>query len=135
MEHLCPCHVRRRIDTVWEALYRGLQDSDLKVRQAAWHTLEDGGRPNDPKLQPICEQIAKKETNPKLRQRAIDLIQSAKQVADKRKELTGLKAHYFLGKCDWCGEANVKVTYDYDTELETSGSQKRFGLICENCNG
>ena len=39
MENLCPCHVRQRIDDVWAALYRGLQDVELKVRQAAWHTL------------------------------------------------------------------------------------------------
>ncbi|MBT4979944.1 MAG: hypothetical protein HOM86_21660, partial [Gemmatimonadetes bacterium] len=25
---LCPCHVRRRIDEVWEALYRMLEDDD-----------------------------------------------------------------------------------------------------------
>ena len=28
---LCPCHVRKRIDGVWEALYRMLEDDDLKV--------------------------------------------------------------------------------------------------------
>ena len=32
---LCPCHVRKRIDEVWEALYR---------------MLEDGGKPDDPAL-------------------------------------------------------------------------------------
>ena len=41
MENLCPCHVRKRIEVVWEALYRGLQDRNLNVRQAAWHTLEE----------------------------------------------------------------------------------------------
>ena len=135
MDNLCPCHVRRRIDAVWEALYRGLQDSDINVRRAAWHTLDDGGRPNDPQLQPILEKVAKKETDPKLRQRAIDLIQSVKQVEDKHGELVGQRADYFRGKCDWCGEANVQVTYDYETEFEGAGGQKRFALMCPDCAG
>ena len=33
---LCPSHVRKRIDGVWEALYRMLEDDDLKVRRAAY---------------------------------------------------------------------------------------------------
>ena len=133
MENLCPCHVRRRIDTVWEALYRGLQDPNIRVRRAAWHTLDDGGRPNDPQLQPILEKIAKKETDPKLRQRALDLIQSARRRADRHQELVAQKADYFRGKCDWCGETNVEVTYDYETEFDGSGGQKRFALMCPDC--
>ena len=39
---LCPCHMRKRIEEVWAALYRMLKDDDVKVRRAAWHTLEDG---------------------------------------------------------------------------------------------
>lgn len=135
MDNLCPCHVRRRIDAVWEALYRGLQDPALKVRRAAWHTLDDGGRPNDPQLQPILEKIAKKETNPKLRQRAIDLIQSARQMADEHQELVAQKADYFRGKCDWCGATDVKVTYDYETEFDGTSGQKRFALMCADCAG
>ena len=133
MENLCPCHVRRRIDAVWEALYRGLQDPNIRVRRAAWHTLDDGGRPNDPQLQPILEKIAKKETDPKLRQRALDLIQSARRLADEHRELVAQKADYFRGKCDWCGEIDVKVTYDYETEFDGTGGQKRFALMCSDC--
>ena len=133
MENLCPCHVRRRIDAVWEALYRGLQDPDINVRKAAWHTLDDGGRPNDPQLQPILEKIAKKETDPKLRQRAVNLIQAARQMADKHQELVAQRTDYFRGKCDWCSEANVQVTYDYETEFTGTGGQKRFALICSDC--
>lgn len=133
MENLCPCHVRRRIDAVWEALYRGLQDPDINVRKAAWHTLDDGGRPNDPQLQPILEKIAKKETDPKLRQRAIDLIQSTRQLEEKHQELVAQRADYFRGKCDWCGATDVKVTYDYETEFDGTGGQKRFALMCADC--
>ncbi|MCB0187660.1 MAG: HEAT repeat domain-containing protein, partial [Caldilineaceae bacterium] len=42
-QNLCPCHVRRRIDDVWQALYQMMEDPDVRVRRAAWHTLEDGG--------------------------------------------------------------------------------------------
>ena len=133
VENLCPCHVRRRIDAVWEALYRGLQDPNIRVRRAAWHTLDDGGRPNDPQLQPILEKIAKKETDPKLRQRALDLIQSARRLADEHRELVAQKADYFRGKCDWCGDTNVQVTYDYETEFDGTGGQKRFALMCSDC--
>src|SRR5687768_1773297 len=52
-EFMCPCHVRRRVDEVWAALYRMLEDDDVLVRRAAWHTLEDGGRPDDPALDEI----------------------------------------------------------------------------------
>ena len=133
MENLCPCHVRRRIDAVWEALYRGLQDPNIRVRRAAWHTLDDGGRPNDPQLQPILEKIAKKETDPKLRQRALDLIQSARRLADEHQELVAQRADYFRGKCDWCGDTGVQVTYDYETEFDGTGGQKRFALMCLDC--
>ena len=133
MDNLCPCHVRRRIDAVWEALYCGLQDSDINVRRAAWHTLDDGGRPNDPQLQPILEKIAKKETNPKLRQRAIDLIQSARRLADEHQELVAQGADYFRGKCDWCAATDVNVTYDYETEFDGTSGQKRFALMCSDC--
>ena len=34
-EFLCPGHVRRRIDEVCDALYRMLEDPELKVRKAA----------------------------------------------------------------------------------------------------
>ena len=52
MENLCPCRLRKRVDAAWNAIYKGLQDSDLRVRKAAWHTLEEnhGGQPNTPKL-------------------------------------------------------------------------------------
>ena len=49
-QNLCPCHVRKRVEAVWQALYRLMLDPDVRVRRAAWHTLEDGGCPNDPAL-------------------------------------------------------------------------------------
>ncbi len=132
MEHLCPCHVRKRIDKVWVALYKGLVDADLRVRQAAWHTLEDGGNPNEPRMQPLLQKIVKEENDEKLRKRAIGLIAATREVAEQKTALLGLKADYFSGKCDWCGKKNISVTYDYETEFDVDGT-KRFGLTCENC--
>src|SRR5216683_7458679 len=62
-QFLCPCHVRRRIEAVWEALYRLLEDPDVRVRRAAWHTLEDGGRPDDPALDEILERVLRNDTD------------------------------------------------------------------------
>ena len=84
MENLCPCHVRQRIDDVRAALYRGLQDEELKVRQVAWHTLEDGGQPNDPNLYPIMVEIANTESKPKLRAQAQKIVKSVQDVEDKK---------------------------------------------------
>ena len=91
MQNLCPCHVRKRVDAAWDALYRGLQDSDLKVRQAAWHTLEEnhGGRRDDPKLYPIMVEIAETEVNPKLRQNANDIVKKAQTIEEKKQSIRG----------------------------------------------
>ena len=132
MDNLCPCHVRRSIDKVWVALYKGLVDPDVRVRKAAWHTLDDGGNPNDPRLQPLLERIAKEETDPRLRQNALDLIAATRKVEEQKEVLLGQKAHTFAGRCDWCGDSNVPVSYDYETEFETNGT-KRFAFVCETC--
>ncbi len=133
MENLCPCHVRKRIDAVWVALYKGLVDPDLRVRRAAWHTLDDGGNPNDPRLEPLLHKIVKTETDPILRQRALDLIKATQNVEEQKQMLLAQKAHTFSGRCDWCGTSNVSVSYDYETEFETGGT-KRFALVCEACD-
>ena len=99
---------------------------------AAWHTLDDGGNPDDPRLQPLLEKIAKEETDPKLRQRALDLIAATRKVEEQKEALLAQKTHTFSGRCDWCGTSNVSVSYDYETEFETHGT-KRFALVCETC--
>ena len=104
----------------------------MRVRKAAWHTIEDGGNPNEPRLQPLLERIAKEETDPKLRQNALDLIAATRKVEAQKEVLLGQNAHTFSGRCDWCGESNVSVSYDYETEFEANGT-KRFALVCEAC--
>jgi hypothetical protein len=78
-ENLCPCHVRKRIEPVWEALYRMLEDSDVRVRRAAWHTLEDGGTPEDPALDAIIARVRQSETD----KQVLNLL---RQVAGSRDE-------------------------------------------------
>ncbi len=133
MDNLCPCHVRKSIDKVWVALYRGLVDTDLRVRKAAWHTLDDGGNPDDPRLQPLLEKIAKEETDPKLRKRALDLIAATRKMEEQKGMLLKQGAHTFTGRCDWCGTANIQVSYDYETEFESKGT-KRFAVACDSCH-
>ena len=63
-KNLCPCHVRTRIDEVWDALYRMMEDDHAKVRWAAWHTLEDGGYPqDDARMDAILEKAIAGETD------------------------------------------------------------------------
>lgn len=95
MENLCPCHVRKCIDAVWVALYKGLIDPDLNVRRAAWHTLDDGGNPNDPRLQSLLRKIAKTENDPTLRRRALDLIKATQKVEDVKQKLLAQNTHLF----------------------------------------
>ena len=134
MQNLCPCHVRKRIDAAWDALYCGLQDSDLKVRQAAWHTLEEnhGGRRDDPKLYPIMVEIAETEVDPKLRQSANSIIKKVQTVEEKKQDLLGQRHHYFTGKCDWCGDSTAKVCQLYDSKLEIEGTV-RLAQVCDDC--
>ncbi len=132
-EHLCPCHVRRRIDEVWEALYRMLEDPDVEVRRAAYHTLEDGGKPDDPKLQAIFQRARETETDRRVRG-FLNLFLKGKD----RRERVEMKAAQISryadrGKCDFCGETDVSVRADYDTEIPGEGST-RSALVCEACD-
>src|SRR4051794_30551614 len=102
---LCPCHVRRRIDEVWEALYLLLEDPDVRVRRAAWHTLEDGGRPDDPRLDAISERVARTETD-------FAVLNFIKIIGGPRRDqemvlakLAGRVQPKQRGRCDFCGEA------------------------------
>ena len=129
---LCPCHVRKRIEDVWAALYRMLEDEDVRVRKAAWHTLEDGGRPDDPKLDAIIERVLIKETNGTVRN-------FAEHVAGPRNDkefavmcAASRPARKQRGRCDFCGQANVFVERDLDTMIP-SGSETRAAWVCESC--
>lgn len=132
-QYLCPCHVRRRIEPVWEALYRMLEDPDVKVRRAAWHTLEDGGRPEDPVIDTILDRALCEETDPQVR-RFAELVAGPR----KQKELILAKVaarpvKKQRGRCDFCGEMDIPVEPDYDTMIPTS-DLPRAAFICEGCS-
>ena len=131
-ENLCPCHVRRRIDAVWQALYRMLEDPDADVRAAAWHTLEDGGTPDDPALDPIFERAYKNETDKRIRAFVEQLGVRRRQKEEVLFAVKAIPDFIDTGKCDFCGESNVKVKKDFDTEIPDNGRQ-RIALVCQDC--
>jgi hypothetical protein len=132
-QYLCPCHVRRRIEEVWEALYRMLEDEDARVRRAAWHTLEDGGRPEDPKLDEILERTLKNETDRTVRNFAEKVSGPRKDKELAIMKMTPRSGPKRRGKCDFCGQSNVFVELDPDTMIP-SGSDTRAALVCEKCS-
>ena len=136
-DNLCPCHVRRRIDEVWDALYRLLEDPDSQVRKAAFHTLTDGGDPNDPALDPILECACKTETDRKLRRTIEKLLKDREDKARKRAEFTqqvqsAVGEYPEQGKCDFCGDVGP-VKKNFDTSIPAS-SGSRLAMICAACD-
>lgn len=130
---LCPCHVRRHIDAVWQALSGLLEDPDAAVRRAAWHTLEDGGRPDDPRLDAILDRVLATETDTRV-------LSFARQVAGSRRRQQDLDLQLAVrpvvrrrGKCDFCGESGVLVEPGYETTI-SEGVDARSALICSDCS-
>lgn len=130
---LCPCHVRRSINAVWKALYRMLEDQDVRVRRAAWHTLEDGGKPDDPALNAIIERTLERETD----KQVLNFAWLFSQGREKRKqvefEVAAMPEYAERGKCDFCGARQVPVKRDFATELNVGGA-RRFALVCAPCD-
>lgn len=130
---LCPCHVRRRIDEVWEALYRMLEDEDTRVRRAAWHTLEDGGKHDDPALDVIIERTLEGDTD----RQVLNFARHFAKGREKRKqvefEVSAISDYAERGKCDFCGAPDVSVKKDFETELDVGGG-RRLALVCEPCD-
>ena len=135
-ENLCPCHVRKRVEAAWEALYQLMQDPDVRVRRAAWHTLEDGGCPNDPALLPIFERAVAEETDSQVR-RWVERF--ARPAVSEDSQQDAMRAAYTpfqaYGRCDFCGEKGRRVRTAYDTELTGKGGAGRLALICQQCDG
>ena len=130
-ENLCPCHVRRWVEDGWQALYRMMEDPDARVRRAAWHTLEDGGCPTDPALEPIFDRAVDNESDVQVR-RFVQMFAVPNQLARARREM--LRATHSpyqqRGKCDFCSAGDTPVRVEYQTEIAS-----RFALICRDCDG
>ncbi len=130
--YLCPCHVRHRDEDVWAALYRMMEDPDVRVRRRAWHTLEDGGCPTDPAFEPILKRALKTESD-----RTVLGFVKAIATPFEKKEQTTRKAmerpeKRQRGKCDFCGETNVLIRRDLETMIPTDG-MPRAATICDAC--
>lgn len=132
-QFLCPCHVRKRVDEVWMALYRMLEDPDLKVRRAAWHTLDDGGRPADPILEEIFDRALENESDRRIRERAEKYTESRRKKVAAVERLGIYSEFSRVGKCDFCGGSNLKVKMELETLIPANGEQ-RLALICEPCS-
>jgi hypothetical protein len=135
-KYLCPCHVQGRVDEAWAALYRMMEDADPRVRQQAWHALEDGGVPNDDAALAKLEQLYQNERDAKVRKFAHMLIgktlAARQQVELTRQTLALRRAPLPRGKCDFCGATDVPVQRDLNTTIPTSGLP-RAALICASC--
>jgi hypothetical protein len=131
-QFLCPCHVRRRIEAVWDALFRMLEDPDVAVRRAAWHTLEDGGRPDDPRLDTILERTLRDEKDPAVLRFARMFVEPRKAKERVTMAAAARPTPRVRGRCDFCGEPDVFVERDLETMIPT-GDLPRPALTCERC--
>lgn len=135
VEHLCPCHVRRRIPEVWATLYKLMEDPDRRVRQAAWHTFEDGGKPSDEAAVAHLQTLAKRETDPKVAKFArFTLDKVLGPSADRELAVMRLVGREIRrrGKCDFCGVGNVAVEWDLQTVIPSADGD-RAASICAAC--
>ncbi|MCB0058747.1 MAG: HEAT repeat domain-containing protein [Caldilineaceae bacterium] len=133
-QNLCPCHVRRRIDEVWQALYQMMEDPDVRVRRAAWHTLEDGGSPNDPAFLPILSRALENERDPQVRRFAklfAPIKVEHETIALQRRMASRYGAR---GRCDFCGREDVAVRRDFETEFQAVGQAQRHAFVCATCD-
>lgn len=130
--YLCPCHVRHRNEEVWTALYRMMEDPDTRVRRRAWHTLEDGGCPSDPAFEPILKRTLDSEQDRQILGFAHMFSRAILEKDDIAIKAAGKPEKKQRGKCDFCGETDVFVKPDYDTEIPT-GDSIRAALVCVKC--
>jgi len=120
---LCPCHVRHPVPEIQTALFRLMEDPEARVRARAWHTLEDGGVPDDPRMEEIFERARQHETD----KTVLNFMKDVAKENLEHKERTMLKIatrseYDQAGKCD------------FDTEIP-DGGQMRFALVCGVCDG
>jgi hypothetical protein len=132
-KNLCPCHVRRRIDEVWDALYRMIKDPDVEVRRPAYHTLQDCGKPDDPRLERIFEEVWENESDRQIRGFVKTLSRGREQRERIKMNAATISKYTNRGKCDFCGTSDTAVRTDFDTEIPGGGA-RRLALICETCD-
>src|SRR5262249_23491185 len=118
------------------AIYRLMEDADPRVRQQAWHTIEDGGRPKEEAVAERLVALCRKEADPKVRKFAeVTLDQTLGRWRDRDMSVLRAAARPAArqrGKCDFCGESGVFVEYDFDTMIP-AGQLPRAALKCDRC--
>ena len=130
-ELLCPCHVRRRVEAAWDALFRLMEDTDPKVRFAAWHTLEDGGNPGDPRLPAIARRVLVYEANVFIRRMAGEVVRG-EETRTQIAQQASLSRATVRGRCDFCGADGVPVDNDLGTMIPTY-DLPRPARACARC--
>jgi len=136
VQNLCPCHVKGRIPVVWDAIYRLMSDCDRRIRQAAWHTLEDGGLPNNTDELARLEATYLAEPDAKVKIFAGKILHQA--IIDRNQRemallyAAGRPPARKRGRCDFCGLENTNVDFETNTHIP-SGNGYRPALICDRC--
>jgi hypothetical protein len=130
--YLCPCHLRKPSHEAAVALQRLMQDPDLKVRQAAWHTIEDGGPTAEAKE--IADKIRATETDPFICNLIDEHLGSplARQRVEDRVAVA--RAPQRRGKCDFCGKTGIMISERFDIDIP-AGDGSRAAMICNACGG
>lgn len=80
--HLCPCHVKRNHEQVWDRAVALATDADPKVRDTVLHILTDGApRSREPDVVRILEQMHH-DPEPKLRRKARKILAHYRRTGD-----------------------------------------------------
>lgn len=117
---------------MWDALYKMLEDPDVRVRQDAWHTLQDGGTPNDPALDPIIERQQKNETDKTVKNMMRQVLGPHLDRAMHVIKALGQNPPKTRGKCDFCGASDVFVERDLGTDIP-AGDHYQPAWTCADC--
>ena len=110
-----------------------MEDSDVRVRRKAWHTLVDGGCPSNPAMDAMIDRALQREKDRQLR-RLVEKFAAPRLERQKFATLFEGKSPYDTkGKCDFCGNMPVRVRTDIETMIP-AGNGSRLALICQNCD-
>lgn len=80
--HLCPCHVKRNHDDVWDRMLSMASDPDVKVRGWVLHVLTDGSpRSREADVVQVLGKMVD-DPDPKLRRRARKILAHHRRTGD-----------------------------------------------------
>ncbi|HEV8637300.1 MAG TPA: HEAT repeat domain-containing protein [Chloroflexota bacterium] len=80
--HLCPCHVKRNHEQVWNRAVAMATDADPKVRDRVLHVLTDGSpRSREPEVVGVLERMHH-DPDPKLRRKARRILAHYRRTGD-----------------------------------------------------